>query len=72
MMPHTLRYFGGAALSTLLSCQPIPNLLNFSQTRAAKCENFNADVMDYLLDTPTLKTIILHATWGSIFQALTQ
>jgi len=50
---------------TLSSCQPIPNMLNFGQTRAAKCGQFNAQVMDYLLATSTLKTIILHATWGS-------
>lgn len=64
----------GAALSdrgmalqelTLSSCQPIPNLLNYGQTRAAKCKKFNADVMDYFLATPTLKTIIMHASWGT-------
>lgn len=50
---------------TLSACQPIPNLLNYGQTRAAKCEQYNTDVLEYLLATPTLKTIILHATWGS-------
>ena len=50
---------------TLSACQPIPNLLNYGQTRAAKCQAYNTEVMDYLLATPTLKTIILHATWGS-------
>lgn len=50
---------------TLSSCQPIPNMLNYGQTRAPKCEWFNGAVMEYLLATPTLKTIVLHATWGS-------
>jgi len=50
---------------TLSACQPIPNLLNNAQTRAKKCETFNADVMKYLIATPSLKTVILHATWGS-------
>lgn len=50
---------------TLSACQPIPNLLNYGQSRATKCEQYNADVMEYLLETPTLKTVILHATWGS-------
>lgn len=50
---------------TLSSCQPIPKMLNYGQTRAAKCEWFNDAVMEYLLATPTLKTIVLHATWGS-------
>lgn len=50
---------------TLSSCQPIPNLINFGQTRAAKCEWYNTEVMKYLLATPRIKTVVMHATWGS-------
>ncbi len=62
----TLSQYGMALQElTLSSCQPIPNLLNHGQTRAAKCEWFNNQVMDHLLATPTLETIVLHASWGS-------
>lgn len=50
---------------TLSACQPIPNLINFGQTRAAKCEWYNTEVMEFLLATPRIKTVIMHATWGS-------
>lgn len=50
---------------TLSACQPIPNLINFGQTRAAKCEWYNTEALKYLLATPRIEVVIMHATWAT-------
>jgi len=53
---------------TLSSCQPIPGLINAGQTRAPVCTKFNADVLAYLLATPSIKTVVMNGAWDNYFQ----
>ncbi|HGG63205.1 MAG TPA: acyltransferase [Rhodobacteraceae bacterium] len=53
---------------TLSSCEPIPGLINQGQSRAPVCTKFNADVLAYLVATPSIKTVILNSAWDSYFQ----
>ena len=52
---------------TLSSCQPIPNLLNFGQSRADQCAKFNSRVFSLLLGSSEIQTIVMFATWDSYF-----
>ena len=52
---------------TLSSCQPIPNLLNFGQSRADQCAKFNSRVFSLLLESSEIQTIVMFATWDSYF-----
>jgi peptidoglycan/LPS O-acetylase OafA/YrhL len=52
---------------TLSSCQPIPNLINFGQSRTDQCAKFNSEVFSKLLISSEIKTIVMFATWDSYF-----
>ena len=52
---------------TLSSCQPIPNLLNFGQSRADQCAKFNSRDFSLLLGSSEIQTIVMFATWDSYF-----
>ena len=52
---------------TLSSCQPIPNLINFGQSRAEQCAKFNSKVFSKLLESSKIKTIVMFASWDRYF-----
>lgn len=50
---------------TTSSCQPIPGLVNVSQRRSEQCAVQNARILDWLVDSPEVETVILYAYWDS-------
>jgi hypothetical protein len=49
---------------TLSSCQPVPGLINVTQSRARQCPAFNARVAAYLDAHPEITHIVLNAGWA--------
>jgi peptidoglycan/LPS O-acetylase OafA/YrhL len=54
---------------TLSSCQPVPDLINIGQTRAAQCPAFNQQVLTYLAAHPEITDVVLFATWNNFLFA---
>lgn len=52
---------------TLSSCQPIPGLANRGQSQAEQCVKFNSRVLSELLESPTINTVVMFATWDNYF-----
>lgn len=57
----------GAALRelTMSSCQPIPGLINVGQSRARECTAQNGAMLDWLVTTDSVDTVVLYAFWNS-------
>jgi len=45
-------------------CLPTPNLVNGKKSLRRGCDTYNAAVLDYLVNTPDIKTVILYAYWA--------
>ncbi len=45
-------------------CLPTPNLVNGKKSLRKGCDTYNAAVLDYLVNTPDIKTVILYAYWA--------
>ncbi|MGB0799595.1 MAG: acyltransferase family protein, partial [Planktomarina sp.] len=58
----------GAIQLTLSSCLPVPGLINNTQSRAERCPEFNAQAVEYLLNSEAINTVVLHASWVSYFK----
>ncbi|MFZ1469620.1 MAG: acyltransferase family protein [Paracoccaceae bacterium] len=57
---------GGAVRElTMSSCQPIPGLVNIGQDRARQCTLQNRAMLEWLVHSDSVDTVILYAFWNS-------
>ena len=50
---------------TVGSCIPVIGLKNTNLKRSEYCAEHNQKMLEYILDTPTLETVVLHSYWNS-------
>ncbi len=50
------------------SCIPIPGVVTEGQQRTSLCVNRNETVLNYLLNSPEIRVVVIHAYWNSYIQ----
>ncbi|PZQ45829.1 MAG: hypothetical protein DI551_06330 [Micavibrio aeruginosavorus] len=57
--------------ATKSSCPPLPDDYEWKTRNYESCKIFNKDVLDFILNTPSIGYVVLHARWGGPEKTIT-